>query len=146
MASLATACAESYNRAYPFLVRLHILREAEQAFELVHCAGDSDGERTVAMGGRSGVFGLLTPYSASRPLDSQSPALSCEKASPLALTRRRNRMMSQWKWESRMSMLSPSVRHRSTVLAFRRSIMKMCDMQQHVAENWMTVRYRVVVA
>lgn len=138
MASLATACAESYNRAYPFLVRLHILREAEQAFELVHCA--DTGDDAVSVGIHSGVFGLHTPQNATRLTGSLSSTESIERTSPVALTRRRNRMMSQWKWDTRINLLSPSVQHRSSVLAFRRSIMKICDMQQHVAENWMTIR------
>ncbi|CAN0248862.1 unnamed protein product, partial [Ectocarpus sp. 8 AP-2014] len=33
MAGLGAASMESYRRAYPFLLKLHSLREAEQAFE-----------------------------------------------------------------------------------------------------------------
>ncbi|CAB1117116.1 unnamed protein product [Ectocarpus sp. CCAP 1310/34] len=36
MAGLGAASMESYRRAYPFLLKLHSLREAEQAFEAIH--------------------------------------------------------------------------------------------------------------
>ncbi|CAM9686151.1 unnamed protein product, partial [Sphacelaria rigidula] len=36
MAGLGAASMESYRRAYPFLLKLHSLREAEQAFEVMY--------------------------------------------------------------------------------------------------------------
>ena len=133
MTSLATACAESYNRAYPFLVRLHILREAEHAYELVHCTGDRVDPSGPHWSSRS------SPSAAqrARPSHPVTPVNGHRDT----LTEHRYRMMSQWGWKERLDMLSPSVRHRSVVLAFRRSVLSMCDMKECVADNWMSVRY-----
>ena len=123
MSALATACAESYNRAYPFLVRLHILREAECAFDLVHAAPTASESRTSVIHRNSSLTN-----GASTQLDVAS------------LNSARDQKMSDWNWNRRLDMLSPSVRHRNMLLSFRRSIMSMCDMKGHVAENWMVVR------
>lgn len=48
MSSLAAASMESYSRAYPWLVRLHSLRELERAVDLVQTSGAASRDNIVA--------------------------------------------------------------------------------------------------
>ena len=53
MSSLSAASMESYGRAYPQLVRLHILSEIESGYELVHLHPHSDSNISVRSERRS---------------------------------------------------------------------------------------------
>jgi hypothetical protein len=130
MSSLASATLESYNRSYPFLMQLHILREVENSYTFVHLPSSE-----------------LQMENSSHHSDSlnhnwSEPSLTLERSDVETLVSTRIKMITKWDWEGRYQMLSPSATHRSFLLATRRSILDMCEMKQSVANNWLTVRYR----
>ena len=129
MSSLASATLESYNRSYPFLLQLHILREMENGYAFVH---------------RPSLVESFPHHSDSSNHHCLSePNLNSERSDVETLHSTREKMMVQWDWEGRYQMLSPSSTHRSFVLAIRRSILDMCGMKHNVAKNWLTLRYQL---
>jgi hypothetical protein len=130
MSSLASATLESYNRSYPFLMQLHILREVENGYAFVHLPSSE----------------LQLESSNSHQSDSlnhhwlSEPSLALERSDVETLHSTRNKLMAKWDWEGRYQMLSPSSAHRSFLLAIRRSLLDMCEMKQSVANNWLTLR------
>lgn len=121
MSSLASATLESYNRAYPYLMQLHILREVENSYTFVYIP---EAEPTESHNSDT----LNLDQSFDRPADSDR------------LHTHRCSMMKKWDWEGRYDMLSPAAEHRSFLLSIRRSILEMCNMRSHIAENWLTLR------
>ena len=125
---------ESYGRAYPSLLQLHILREAEEGFLLLHPAGVT----TSAGGGGGGgmeveVEGVLIPG----PMGGRGgKGQHCRRDG--ADNHGADAGLS-WSWGHRLDLLSPSLRHRDNVLALRRGLFSLCGMDAEVAGNWLAV-------
>jgi hypothetical protein len=118
MSNLSSASLESYNRSYPYLLQLHILREIENSFPPIHSM----------------------EHEVSRQSDSLN--YPCYEGSDSNdVSSRRSSIPRQWDWEGRYHLLAPSVRDRSSVLAVRRLILDLCQMKDEIADNWLNVRY-----
>lgn len=106
MASLAAASMESYQRAYPSLVKLHIVHELEQGHELLvrhKDEKDSDEDRV-------------------------------------------KRLLDEWGWDNRLTLMRTSARQSAPVLAARRAIFQMAGLKGHIAEAWLTQAARATDA
>jgi hypothetical protein len=139
MASLSSASLESYNRSYPYLMQLHILREVEHSYQFVHCSlneSHSGSHQSDSLNLQSWHHPPHTE--GSLDLDQTTIPLLARPAAQLLA--RRHSMIKRWDWEGRYHMLSPSAGNRAFVLAMRRCILDLCDMRENVADNWLTVR------
>jgi hypothetical protein len=105
---------EAYSRAYPTMLQLHMLREAEVAFVLLH---NTD----------SNVFEVdgLTIQCEQNELGHDGVA---DEGGAV-----------DWSWKDRLAMLSPSLRHRDDVMALRRGIFELCQLDSAVAGNWLAL-------
>mmetsp|Transcript_12885 Transcript_12885/g.21045 ORF Transcript_12885/g.21045 Transcript_12885/m.21045 type:complete len:955 (-) Transcript_12885:177-3041(-) len=95
---------EAYGRAYPSLLQLHMLREAEETYLLLH--GESTEDVTLNV--------------------------ECENVC-------NGTSSVDWSWEDRLNLLSPSLRHRNEVMALRRGLFELCQLDSGVAANWLEV-------
>jgi hypothetical protein len=111
---------EAYGRAYPSLLQLHMLREAEEGFLLLHPASAPTSASTSAIGGGAReVDGVLLP--------------SGEQ------DRRGADGSGSWSWEHRLELLSPSLRHRDEAMSLQRGIFELCRLDAQVAGNWLAL-------
>jgi hypothetical protein len=135
MASLSSASLESYNRSYPYLMQLHILREVEHSYQFVHCQVSESHSGS----SHSDSWNQNPPWhtEGSLEIDQTIPILARPAAQLLA---KRHSMIKRWDWDGRYHMLSPTAGDRSFLLAVRRCILGLCDMRDTVADNWLTVR------
>jgi len=114
MGTLSAASMESYGRAYPQLTRLHILRELETAHQyLIDRAAGSE---------------LQPPQSSS---SSTPHGDQLEHSLP-------NSVPSDWHWNSRLSLMSPSFNHRLQVQEVRRVVMTEFGWYSLAASSWLS--------
>ena len=120
MRSLSAASMESYGRAYPLLVRLQVLHEIKEGFELC----------TVRAGRASPA--LQHNGAISNSMDVMVPV----ESTGTDVASRRRALLATWHWDRRLECMSPSIRHRSLVLAVRRSVLSAAALPSLVALNW----------
>ena len=128
MALLSAACMESYGRAYPFLVRLHILQEIESGSRLVMlatAAGTADLPKPPA----SSVAPAHLKRTPSRGAGAVTDSTGTTKT-PLETE------MENLQWDSRLKLMSNTVRERSATLAVRRSVLGAAHMRSSMMETW----------
>ena len=106
MASVAAAAMESYTSAYSPLVDLHLLRDIEYGYSLLH--SDSNVNAAVKLVGNSNSNHNLVNQSAQGWLNSK------------------DRLMFQ----------IPSYKHQSLLLAVHRCIFELLKIPKHVANSW----------
>lgn len=133
MSSLSTS-VDSYGRAYPSLIQLHVLSEIESGFEIIsdNYRNEAIMKRSKSIRKRSRVGdGLQFKVSGVEPGDSDtlSEVTSIDFET----------IMSSLNWSDRLNMLSPSTHSRSLVLAVRRSIFSVANLKTLIANNWLDV-------
>ena len=136
MALLSAACMESYGRAYPFLVRLHILQEIESGSRLVMLAttataeGPSKPSAASVAPAHPKATATRSSSSAGANHNSSSTTASVANKTPLETE------MEKLQWEERLKLMSNTVRERSATLAVRRSVLGAANMRSSMMETW----------
>ena len=136
MALLSAACMESYGRAYPFLVRLHILQEIESGSRLVMLATTATAEdpskpsAASAAPAHTKATATRSSSSAGATHNSSTTTASVANKTPLETE------MEKLQWEERLKLMSNTVRERSATLAVRRSVLGAANMRSSMMETW----------
>ncbi|CAM9291538.1 unnamed protein product [Discosporangium mesarthrocarpum] len=117
MAGLGAASMESYRRAFPFLLRLHSLREVEQVFDINTM---SDGH-----------------YQKGRTNRDQDRAQGSEE---------KLEALSALYWEGRLAAMPASLRQLAPVLAVRRAALELLGVEGLEAKNWLSLAKRARAA
>ena len=133
MSSLSTTI-DSYDRAYPSLIRLHILGEIELGFDVMSGYYRSQVKATTSVSNRKRARqGHAVDFDLSVGLGGTDVPKGHESRHDLGSK------LSSLNWDDRLNMLSPSTRTRSLVLAVRRSIFSIVGLGHLVANNWLDV-------
>jgi hypothetical protein len=133
MSSLSTA-VDSYGRAYPSLIQLHVLSEMELGFDIIsgHYRNEAIVKSSKSSRKRSRIGDGLQLKVPGVELG-DSDALT--EVTPIDF----GAIMSSLNWSDRLNMLSPSTHNRSLVLAVRRSIFSVANLNSLIANNWLDV-------
>lgn len=135
--ALSAAAVESYPRAYPSLVRLHVLHELEQGFELLMKTaspklgqGMNRGKSRLRDHGGMEVGSPASLFSAgSETCQERTEDGPCDE-------RAARKLLEDWQWAGRLSAMMPSVRQCAPVMAARRTLFQMARFQGLMVENW----------
>ncbi|KAK3275904.1 hypothetical protein CYMTET_15995 [Cymbomonas tetramitiformis] len=104
LAPLAAASMESYDRAYPYLVQLHLLQEAEASWPAL--AGSAS-------------------HASTTPGRGASPAANCQVVGP----KESARILVSAGWAQRLRLMQPSLNTWEPQLAMRRRIYALCGLR-----------------
>ncbi len=135
MTTLSAAAMESYQRAYPSLVRLHILHEMEQGFELLAKTG---GCSIAGDTSSSSSF----PSSSSSPPEAAAAVVMTATALQMHDEIHARKLLEEWQWDSRLNAMMPSVRQCAPVMAARRTLFQMRRFRGLMVENWVVTAER----
>eukprot|EP01041_Mallomonas_annulata_P005258 gene5258-10521_t len=111
MSALSAASTESYGRAYPHLIQLHMLKEIDQ------------------------IFTKLTEIN---PNSSQEvSSLVINNGYNISDNNCYNGYIQELDWNRRFLLLSPSLRDKSYILDIRRALLSLCGMNTTVSDMWL---------
>jgi len=128
MASLSATSHESYKRSYSSLMQLHVLRELEYGYSLLH--GDSNSSISSMNTGTGTVSdgkcdtGINTKYPSQPGMEGAASRIQSS---------------SGCLWNERLSVMATPRKQRSSVLAIRRNIFAMCGRRDLVAGIWFDI-------
>ena len=133
MISLSTSM-ESYSRAYPYLIQLHVLSEIEEGFDFVSQLDkdrDGSGDQLIPSKGSENI------QMSSRKGKNSSIRINTQAGHTKDQSSSSSRVISfMSKWDSRLDILPPSLSQRSFVMAVRRSIFTIAGHSELVAKIW----------
>lgn len=115
---LTAAAMESYSRSYPEIIKLHILQEIDQGYQMI-----------------ASCLSIVNP---SHSVTSSVSDINKISISP-ELKQMGKEMVARWNWGNRLEMMSPLSKHRAAVLSIRRAIFESCRLHEDVAENWLSI-------
>ena len=119
MSELSAASMESHGRAYPLLMRLHVLQEIESGQQLLQPSATSTLQH-------------ISSHSLSASGTGTDGAVGTTGVVP-----DRQKRLESLHWRERLHFTAPSTTGRSTLLAVRRCLLGIAGLPQLVAQNWL---------